>query len=153
MNRLRKLVFLQKEPLSRLGVAFLLTAGVTLPLLLALSLSGYIAGSLITALAVLLALTVLNATRKSRTLLWILLGAGTAIQLFFPGMGLLGDAAEAVKALALYFSSYTVVLPMYGAQVASLLAVFTAVVSYVFAKRGVGFLPAALVVVLVLFGL
>ena len=78
---MRKLVFLQKEPLSRLGVAFLLTAGVTLPLLLALSLNGYIAGSLITALAVLLALTVLNATRKSRTLLWILLGAGMIFSL------------------------------------------------------------------------
>ena len=150
---MRKLVFLQKEPLSRFGVSFLLTAGVTLPLLLALELGSYLPFALLLALAVLALLTVLNATPQSRKILWILCGAFVLLQLFLPQFGVLGGWLEATKALALYFSSYTVALPIFGTQVASLLTVLTAVLSYVFAKRGVGFLPAALVVVLVMFGL
>ena len=150
---MRKLAFLQKEPLSRLGVAFLLTVGIALPLLIALGLSANAPLGLLLALLLLIALTVLNATVRSRRVLWVLAGAFAAVQLFLPGMGLLGSWVEAFKALALYFGGYTVALPLFGGAVASLIAVAAGVLSYVFAKRGVGFLPAALVVVLVMFGL
>ncbi|MEA4928670.1 MAG: transglutaminase domain-containing protein, partial [Candidatus Limiplasma sp.] len=150
---MRKLAFLQKEPLSRLAVALLLCVGVTLPLLLALDLGAYAPGALLAAALLLGVLTVLGTSAKSRRLLWIGLAVALVVQFVLPGMGLLGGALEAFKALALYFSSYTVALPLFGAQVAGLLATLLAVLSYVFAKRGVGFLPAALVVVLVMFGL
>jgi len=150
---LRKLAFLQREPLARFGVAFLLTIGVTLPLLLALDLSSYVPLSLSLSLVLIALLTVLNTSKKSRRLMWIGIGATALVQFFLPGMGLFGSWLEAFKALALYFSSYTVALPLFGAQVASLLTVLSAVLSYVFAKRGVGFLPAALIVVLMMFGL
>jgi len=150
---LRKLAFLQNEPLSRFGVALLLAGGVVLPLLLALDLGGYAPVALLMTLAVLVLLTLLGTTKASRKLLWILLGATAVLQFMLPGLGLLGAWVEAFKALALYFSSYTVALPLFGFQVASLIAVLSAALSYVFAKRGVGFLPAALVVVLVMFGL
>lgn len=150
---MRKVAFLQKEPLSRLAVSFLLAAGVVLPLLLALDLGDYAPGALLTALGLLAVLTVLNVSRKSRLLLVAALGVTGVTQLFLPGFGLLGGWFEALKALALYFSSYTVVLPLFGGQVAGLLAVMAATLGYLFAKRGAGFLPAALLVVMVLFGL
>lgn len=150
---MRKLVFLQKEPLSRLCVAFLLTAGITLPLLVALELGAHLIGSLAITLGLQAALTVLNATKRSRRLLWGLLAVLVAAQFFIPNAGLLGTWLEAFKALALYFSGYTVALPLYGGAVAGLVTLCAAVLGYVFAKRGVGFLPAAAVVLLVMFGL
>ena len=131
----------------------MLTSGVALPLLLALELGSYVPLALILGLGTLLLLTVLNATPKARKLMWVLLGAFAVLQFFLPSLGLFGIWFEAIKALTLYFSSYTVALPLFGAQVASLVAVASAVLSYVFAKRGVGFLPAALLVVLMMFGL
>ncbi len=148
-----KPAFLQKEPLTRFGIAFLLTAGIALPLLLALDLGEYALTSLLIALGMLVLLTVMGVSRKTRVLLWVLLGTATILQLFLPGMGLLGAWTEAFKALALFFSGYSAVLPLFGAQVASLLTVLTVALGYVFSKRGVGFLPAALVVLLVMFGL
>ncbi|MEA5000188.1 MAG: transglutaminase domain-containing protein [Candidatus Limiplasma sp.] len=150
---MQKLAFMQKEPLSRLFVAFLLTAGIATPLLLAMDLAANLLFSLLTGAAVLALLTVLNANRRSRRLIWIIAGALLAVQFVLPGMGLLGSWVEAAKALSLYFAGYTVALPVFGNQVASLITALAAVLSFVFAKRGVGFLPAAMVVVLVLFGL
>ncbi len=150
---MQRLAFMQKEPLSRLGVAFLLTAGIAVPLLLAMDLAAHVAFALIAGGAALLLLTILNANRHSRRVIWILAGALVLVQFFLPGMGLLGTWVEAFKALALYFSGYTVALPVFGGSVASLITVLAAVLSFVFAKRGVGFLPAAMVVILVLFGL
>lgn len=150
---MRKLAFLQKEPLSRLGVAFLLTAGVSLPLLLALDLGPHAPLALLLGVGLLLALTALTATRTSRRLLWIVLGGFTLLQAFFPGFGLFGRGLEGLKALSLYFGGYTAALPLFGAEVAGLLTVLAAVLAFVFSKRGVGFLPAAVIVVLVLFAL
>ena len=98
---MRKLAFLQKESLSRLGVAFLLTAGILTPLLMALDLSAYLMGALMTAALLLVGLTALTVSRKSRKLLWISLGLVAAVQFFLPGTGLLGDGIEGLKALAL----------------------------------------------------
>lgn len=153
MSPIRKLAFLQKEPLSRLGVAFLLTVGVTLPLLLAMDLGTQLPFALVLGTLVLVALTALGATRRSRRILWAALAVFVLVQFFLPGMGVLGGWLEGAKALALYFSGYAVALPLFGGHVAGLIVCFAAVMSYVFAKRGVGFLPAAIIVVLMLFGL
>ncbi|MCE5344419.1 MAG: hypothetical protein LLF96_12675 [Eubacteriales bacterium] len=150
---MRKPVFLQRESLTRLGVAFLLTSGIALPLLLAFELERYVLSSLFIALGLLLFLTVLTTSRKTFVILWVLLGAAAAIQFFLPNTGLFGDWLEAFKAMALYFSGYTVALPLFGAQVASFMVVMITTLSFIFAKRGVGFLPAALIVVVALFGL
>ena len=87
---MRKLAFLQNEPLSRFGVALLLAGGVVLPLLLALDLGGYAPVALLMTLAVLVLLTLLGTTKASRKLLWILLGATAILQFMLPGLGLLG---------------------------------------------------------------
>lgn len=150
---MRKLAFLQREPLSRLGVAFLLTLGIALPLLLALDLGAHLPFALLLGTALLALLTVLNATRSSRRILLALLAAFTLVQLFLPGLGVLGGWLQGLKALALYFSGYAVALPLFGSQAATLVVVLATVMSYMFAKRGVGFLPAAIIVVLMLFGL
>lgn len=150
---MRKLAFLQKEPLSRLGVAFLLTAGIALPLLLALDLGPHAPFALLVGALMLLALTALTATPGARKLLWIALLAFTLLQAFFSGFGVFGRALEGLKALSLYFGGYTAALPLFGAETAGLLTVLAAVLAFVFSKRGVGFLPAAAVVVLVLFAL
>ena len=78
---MRKLAFLQKEPLSRLGVAFLLTVGIALPLLIALGLSANAPLALLLALLLLIALTVLNATVRSRRVLWVVTGEEKAAML------------------------------------------------------------------------
>jgi hypothetical protein len=150
---LRKPAFLQKESLTRFCVAFLLTSGIALPLLLAFELERYVFSSLCIAVGILSFLTMLTTSRKTFTLLWVLLGLAAAVQFFFPNAGLFGDWLEAFKAMALYFSGYTIALPLFGAKVASFMAVLITVLSFIFAKRGVGFLPAALVVVVALFGL
>ena len=97
---MQKLAFMQKEPLSRLFVAFLLTAGIATPLLLAMDLAANLLFSLLTGAAVLALLTVLNANRRSRRLIWIIAGALLAVQFVLPGMGLLGSWVEAAKALS-----------------------------------------------------
>jgi len=153
MQQAHKPAFLRKEPLSRLAVACLLTAGITLPLLMALDLGAYAPASLLIALGLLLMLTVMTVTRKTRILLGVLLGLAAAVQFFLPNTGLFGLWLEGFKALALYFSNYTTILPLFGMQVASLLAVAAAVLSFLFSRRGVGFLPAGMLVLLMLFGL
>ncbi len=150
---MRKPALMHKEPLTRLGVAFLLSAGITVPLLLAFELDRYLVASLLISLGTLVVFTVFSSTRKLRVLLAVLLGVGTAAQFLLSHAGLLGDAWEGFKAMALYFSGYTVALPVYGAQVAGLMTALVTVLSFVFAKRGVGFLPSALIVVVTLFGL
>ncbi len=150
---MQKPAFLQKETLTRLGVSFLLTAGIAVPLLLALDLSGNVIPSLLLALGLLLVYTALSRSRKTRILLGILLAGGAVVQLFLPHYGLLGQWVEAFKAFALYFSGYTMVLPLFGAQVASFITFCAASLAFLFSKRGAGFLPAAMLVLLVLFGL
>ncbi len=150
---MQKPAFLQKETLTRLGVSFLLTAGIVVPLLLALDLSGNVVSSLLLALGLLLVYTALGRSRKTRILLGILLAGGAVVQLFLPHYGLLGQWTEAFKAFALYFSGYTMVLPLFGVQVASFITFCAASLAFLFTKRGAGFLPAAMLVILVLFGL
>ncbi|MDD3212290.1 MAG: transglutaminase domain-containing protein [Eubacteriales bacterium] len=148
-----KPAFLQKEALARLGVAFLLTVGLVLPLLFALGLEAYALNMTLLSLGLLVLFTVMVTSRRRRMLLGVLTGVALAAQFFLPNAGLLGGWLEAFKAFALYFSGYTIVLPLYGAQAAGLLTVLAAALSFLFSKRGVGFLPAALLAVLMMFAL
>ena len=68
-------------------------------------------------------------------------------------MGLLGGAIEAFKALLLYLSGVPGAARLFATQVGLTLGVCVAAVSYAFSSRSVGFLPATLVVVLMLFGM
>jgi len=149
----KKLKFLQKEPLTHCGVAFLLACGLLLPMLMAMSLGAYILTAVLLSAAIIIVLTVFSVDRKSRMILWILIAVIAVLQLFLPRVGLFGSWLEGFKAIALYFSGDHVVLPLYGAQAVSMFVVFVAALSFMVSKRGVGFLPMALMVVLVLFGL
>ncbi|MDD3411266.1 MAG: hypothetical protein PHY12_10705, partial [Eubacteriales bacterium] len=146
-------VFMQRESLSRLGVALLLAAGYALPLLMAFGLESQLASAGLLMAGLLAVLTMLTATRKARWVLWGLTAALCGAQVFLPNAGLLGGCMDAVKALALYFQGTTAALALFGAQAALLIAAATALMGFLFARRGVGFLPAALVTVLMLFAL
>lgn len=150
---MKKLNFLKKEPLTHCGVAFLLACGLMLPMLMAMNLGVHAASALFLSVAILFVLTVFSSNRKYMLALWILVALIAAIQFFLPRMGVFGSWLEGFKAVGLYFAGNQVVLPLYGSQAAVLFAVFVAVLSFLVTKRGVGFLPMALMTVLVLFGL
>lgn len=150
---MKKLSFLKKEPLTHCGVAFLLACGLMLPMLMAMGLAAHALGAVFLSLAILVLLTVLSSSRRSMALLWILLAVLAAIQFFMPRMGVFGGWLEGFKAIGLYFAGNQVVLPLYAPQVAGLFTVFVTALSFMVTKRGVGFLPMALMTVLALFGL
>ncbi len=150
---MKKLGFLQKEPLTHCGVAFLLASGLLLPMLMAMGLGAHVLGSLLLSLVILMLLTVFSVNRKYMLILWGLLALFAVVQIFMPRAGLFGNWLEGFKAIALYFSGTHVVLPLYGTQAAGLFVLFVTVLSFLTSKRGVGFLPMALMAVLVLFGL
>ncbi len=150
---MKKLKFMQREPLTHCGVAFLLTCGLMLPLLMAMGLGAHALGAVLLCAVMIIVLTIFSVSRKSRMVLWGLIGLIALVQLFLPNAGLFGGWIEGFKAIALYFSGAAVVLPLYGIQAVGLFAVFVTVLSFLVSKRGVGFLPMALMVVLVLFGL
>lgn len=149
---MQKSALLTRERISRLVLAFLLMLGILLPLLLLFGLGGQVPLALaygVVTLGLFMACTV----RRYR---WFVLG-GVAlfavIQLLLPGLGFFGGSLEAIKAMALYFNGLVVVMPQFGSQVAALLAVGVAVGAFLFSQKGAGFLPATILVVLVLFGL
>ncbi|MBN1776713.1 MAG: hypothetical protein JW811_01200 [Clostridiales bacterium] len=150
---MKKLSFLKKEPLSHCGVAFLLACGLMLPMLMAMDLAAHVVSAVLLCVAILVLLTVFSSNKRYMLFLWILLAVFAVIQVFLPRMGIFGNWLEGFKAIGLYFGGNRVVLPLYGTQVAFLFAVFVAVLSFLVTKRGVGFLPMALMTVLVLFGL
>lgn len=144
---------LQKEWLSRVALALMLTLGLLLPLLQALELGAQTLWAVLTAIVVTVGLGVLSLSRKTALVGCVALGVLLLLQLVLPGMGLLGGAVEGVKALLLRFSGLEVALPLFARQVALTFAVLLAGLGYAFTRRGVGFLPAAILLVLVLFGL
>ena len=150
---MKKLPFLKKEPIAHGGTALLLACGLMLPLLMAMGLAAHVVSAMLLSVAILAILTIFTSNRKYLLLFWIVLIALAAIQLFLPRMGVFGDWLEGFKAVGLYFAGNQVVLPLYGPQVVSLFTVFVTVLSFMVTKRGVGFLPMALMTVLVLFGL
>lgn len=68
-------------------------------------------------------------------------------------MGLIGWAMEAFKAVSLYLNGVTAAAPLFARQLGLTLGVTVAGISYLFSSRNVGFLPATILVVLMLFGM
>lgn len=150
---MRKPAFLSNERLSRFVVSLLLCVGVTLPLMMTFGAGGSAALSLLISAAILGLMTALGSMKKG---LLILTAAGSGlavIQLFLPNAGFFGAAYEGIKAIALYLNGITTAAPLFGSQIALLLGVGAALLSYAFSAKGAGFLPATILVVLVLFGL
>ena len=150
---MRKPAFLSNERLSRFLVSLLMTMGLLLPLMFTFEAESALALAVASAAAVTVLCTVLGTLRHGRLILGIVGGALLALQLLLPQMGLIGWAMEAFKAISLYLSGVTAATPLFAKQLALTLGVVVAAVSYLFSSRNVGFLPATILVVLMLFGM
>lgn len=144
---------LEHERLSHLLAALMLCAGTMTPLVLALGAGGALAPALALAAALVAAMTLGGASRRGRIVMGFAAAAVVAVQPFLPGLGLVGQAYEGVKAIALYFSGVSSAVSLFSTQVALLMAVVFALAACAFTSRAAGFLPATLMVVLTLFGL
>ena len=150
---MKKPAFLSNERLSRLMTALLLALGLLWPMLWALGVeSAFLTATLATA-ALTALMTFQAAGKKARVICFSLLGALLIGQFFLPGGGFFPSSVEAVKAISLYFNGVTTAPLLFSSQIALLLAVVAAVIGYTFSARGVGYIPATAMVVMVLFGL
>ena len=150
---MRKPAFLSNERLSRFLVSMLLTMGLLLPLMFTFKAESALALAIASATAVTVLCTALGTLRRGRLVLGIVGGALLAVQLVLPHMGLIGWAMEAFKAVSLYLNGVTAAAPLFARQLGLTLGVTVAGISYLFSSRNVGFLPATILVVLMLFGM
>lgn len=141
------------ERLSRLMVSLLLCLGVLWPLLWAIEIQGAFVMATAAAAAVIAVCTLSGVNRKLRFLIGAAAVLFLLVQLFLPGFGVIGQEVEAVKAFALYLNGFNCAASLYRVPLALTLAVLSAMVSYLFSRRGAGFIPATVLLVLVLFGL
>ena len=141
------------ERLSRLMVSLLLCLGVLWPLLWAIEIHGAFIAATLTAAVVIVVCTLSGADRKLRFAIGAAAALFLLVQLFLPRFGVIGQVVEAVKAFALYLNGFNCAASLYRIPLALTLAVLAAVVSYLFAHKGAGFIPATVLLVLVLFGL
>ena len=150
---MRKLPFLTNERLSRLVVSLMLCLGLLLPLMFTFGAGSAAMQAALTSGVLCAVFMVVGSLKKGRLILLILLAAGALVQLFLPGLGLFGSAFEALKAMALYLNDVPAAAPLFAGEIAITLGVGLAVVCYAFTSRSVGFLPATVLVVLMLFGM
>lgn len=150
---MRKPAFLSNERLSRFLVSMLLAMGLLLPLMFTFEAESALALAIASATAVTVLCTALGTLRRGRLVLGIVGGALLAVQLVLPHMGLIGWAMEAFKAVSLYLNGVTAAAPLFARQLGLTLGVTVAGISYLFSSRNVGFLPATILVVLMLFGM
>ncbi len=141
------------ERLSRLMVSLLLCLGVLWPLLWAVEIQGAFVAATLAAAAVIVLCTLSGVDRKIRLAIASLSVLFLVVQLFLPRLGVIGQVVEAVKAFALYLNDFSCAASLYRFPLALTLAVLAAVVSYLFSHKGAGFIPATVLLVLVLFGL
>lgn len=153
MSLLKKLPFLNSERLSRLMVSALLCMGLLIPLMLTFGAESRMTLAIAVGAGLLVLFSLLGSFKRGRLWLALLAGATALVQLALPGLGLFGMAAEAVKAVSLFFSDVPAAAPLFAADIAVVLAVALATISYAFTSRSVGFLPATILVVLTLFGM
>ena len=150
---MKKPAFWNTETLEQLFLSVLLSAGILPPLLLLFGLGGQLFSAGLWTLA-LLCLFVLGSSSKGwKWLVTVILGAAVLLQFFLPRMGFFGSCIEAFKALILYLNKVDVVMPLFGSEVALMLATCIASAAFLFSRKGVGFLPAAIILVLTLFAL
>lgn len=149
---MQKPAILTPQRINRFVVALLLALGVLLPLLMLFEVSGHLLSSLVWMIVVLILLSVLSfpAYKWISLTLCILLAS---VQFVLPGMGFWGSSLQALKAITLFVNGMDIAMPLVGEHVALFLAVTVAAFCYLFSHKGVGFLPAALMIVLVLFAL
>ncbi|MEG0493145.1 MAG: transglutaminase domain-containing protein [Clostridia bacterium] len=150
---MRKPAIFTNERLSRLMVSFLLCAGLLLPLLLSFEIGGLIPLALAVSISLLCLFVFVGGHAKGGLIMLVALSAFGLIQLFIPNLGFFGSCYEALKALSLYITGITAAAPLFATPIALLLAVVLAMLSFAFSSKNVGFLPATILVVLVLFGL
>ncbi len=149
---MQKTPFLNQSLVSRIVLALLLTLGVLLPLLMLFGLGRQIWMGLLYVAGTMAVLT-LGAVKKRRWLALLIVAVWAAVQLFFPKMGFWGGSLEALKALTLFLNGLPAAMFIFGGETVALMAVVVTAFSFLFAKKGVGFLPAAIMVVLTMFGL
>ena len=77
----------------------------------------------------------------------------SGVQFPLPDFGFFGRSFEALKAIALYINDVPGAAAMYAGDLALMFSILLAAVSYAFTGRNVGFLPATIVTVLMLFGM
>lgn len=146
-----KLNLFTRDRVSRFALSLLLTLGVLLPFLFLFHLQAYLLTALSLSAGLLAALNFIATQPKLRWAAWGLGGIFLVVQVFLPRMGLLGGWLEACKAISLYISGLEVALTLFAGQAATLLTVVISFFSFLFSKKGAGFLPAAIIVVLTLF--
>ncbi len=150
---MQKLPFLTNERLSRLIVSLMLCLGLLLPLMFTFGAGSAVMTAVITAVVLLALFTVVGSLKRGRLIVVILLALTALAQLFLPSFGLFGSAFEALKAVALYLNDVPSAAPLFAGDIALTLGVGLAVVCYGFTSRSVGFMPATVLVVLMLFGM
>lgn len=150
---MKKLPFLTNERLARFLVSLLLCLGLLLPLMMTFGAQSAMLRAALTAAGLILLFVVLGSLKKGRGILLVLWGVCAAVQLALPHMGLFGSIYEAIKAMALYVNDVPAAAVLFAQELAAALGVVLAVVCYAFTSRSVGFFPAAVLVVLMLFGM
>jgi len=149
----KKLPFLTNERISRLMTSLLLCMGLLLPLMMTFGAGSAMVQAVVTACVSLVLFTVMGAGKRGRILLGVLTALAAGVQFALPGFGFFGRSFEALKAIALYMNDVTGAAAMYAQELALMFGITLAAVSYAFTSRSVGFLPATIVVVLMLFGM
>jgi len=139
--------------MTRLLTAFLLSLGLLLPLLMLFNIDAHIPLAVTISSAILALLTLRSSGKPWTWLIPALFVILLLTQLALPGAGFFGGSLEAIKAIMLYVNGLNAVMPLFGKYVAIFLAVGIAGCSYLFTKNGIGFFPAAILVVLTLFAI
>ncbi|MBR5546788.1 MAG: transglutaminase domain-containing protein [Clostridia bacterium] len=150
---MKKLPFLTNERASRLMTSLLLCMGLLLPLMMTFGAGSAMAQAVVTACVSLALLLVLGAGNRGRLILGAVAALAAGLQFLLPGFGFFGRSFEALKAIALYLNEVPGAAAMYAGDLALMFGVLLAAISYAFTSRNAGFLPAAMVVVLALFGM
>ena len=150
---MKKIPFLTNERLSRFMVSLLLCLGLLLPLVMTFGAHSAMLWAVLISLGLISLFTVLGSFRRGRLMLIVLWCAAALVQLILPNLGFFGMAFEALKAVALYFSDVPSAAPLFAVPIALTLGVALSIVCYAFTSRSVGFLPATILVVLMLFGM
>ncbi|MBR6569879.1 MAG: hypothetical protein IKK75_05440 [Clostridia bacterium] len=150
---MKKLPFLKNERLSRLMTSLLLCMGLLLPLMMTFNAGGAMAQAVITACIVLAVFWLVGNGKRGTLILSVLVFVAAVAQLLFERFGFFGRAFEALKAIALYCNEVPGAAVLYAGDIALLFGVALSMVSYAFTSRNAGFFPAAILVVLMLFGM
>ncbi|MBE5778965.1 MAG: hypothetical protein E7331_06480 [Clostridiales bacterium] len=150
---MQKSPVLQNERLSRLLTSLLLCFGVLWPLLFALKVQNMILPASLVSAAVVGLLVLQGVSTKMRLISAGLGVLGIILLFFFPKGGLFVSIGETIKAVALYLNGVTSATLLFASRIGVVLAIFSALLAYAFSARSMGFIPALLMVALVMFGL